>query len=81
MANFAIYDKTTGTVENVILAENLEIVKEILQSLGEADSKDGVEYTEANPAKIGDIWNGEKFITPITTEIKEETDTMLPKEQ
>jgi hypothetical protein len=80
MATFAIYNKTTGIVENVILADTLEIVKEILQSLGEEDSKDGVEYTEANPARIGDTWNGETFITPVTTEIKDETDTMLSEE-
>jgi hypothetical protein len=81
MANFAIYNKTTGIVENVILADTLQIVQEILQTLGEADLKEGIEYTEANPAKIGDTWNGEKFITPITTEIFEETDNLLPEEQ
>lgn len=81
MATFAIYDKTTSIVENVILADTLKIVKEILQTLGEADSKDSVEYTEANPARIGDTWNGETFITPVTTEISEQTDNLLSEEQ
>lgn len=76
MTTFAICNKSTGIVENVILVDNLEVVTEILKTLGEVDNKEGIEYTEANPARIGDTWNGAEFIKKITTETVEQTDSL-----
>ena len=55
MANFAIVKE--NIVENVIVAQSLEIAQEITGNTC-------IEYTDENPAGIGWTWNGTKFIAP-----------------
>ena len=56
MANFAVID--SGVVTNVIVADTKEIA-ELVTNLT------CVEYTDSNPAGIGWIYDGTKFIAPV----------------
>jgi hypothetical protein len=58
MANFAVLDGT-NVVENIIVAESQEIAEDVTKAIC-------VEYTDANPAEIGWLYDPEtgKFSPP-----------------
>jgi hypothetical protein len=66
MATYAVINN--GIVENVIVAESLEIAEQIV-------SFTCVEYTDQNPAGIGWTYDGKKFIAPEPT-TESDTDTV-----
>lgn len=57
--NFAVIEN--NKVANIILADSLEIAEEVARQTC-------VEYTDENPAHIGDTWDGTNFISPIIEE-------------
>ena len=57
MATYAVVNN--NIVENVIVAQSLEIAQEITGNIC-------IEYTEENPAAIGWAYDGKKFIAPST---------------
>jgi hypothetical protein len=55
MATYAVIDN--GIVENIIIADSKKVAEIVTEKLC-------VEYTEENPAGIGWIYDGKKFIAP-----------------
>ena len=55
MATYAVVKE--NIVENVIVAQSLEIAQEITGNTC-------IEYTDENPAAIGWAYDGTKFVTP-----------------
>ena len=64
MATYAVVNN--NIVENVIVAQSLEIAQEITGNIC-------IEYTEENPAAIGWAYDGKKFVAPTT---ESNTDTV-----
>jgi hypothetical protein len=64
MANYAVM--IDNIVENIIVAESLEIAQTIIQ-------KTCIEYTDENPAGIGWVYDGEKFVAPMLKEFEAST--------
>ncbi len=62
MATFAVMSE--NTVTNIIVADDKEQAE---QDLGMTL----IEYTSENPACIGWIYDGEKFVAPVVEEITE----------
>ena len=62
MATYAVIN--SNIVENVIVADTLEIAEAVSGRLC-------IEYSDLNPASIGDTWDGTNFISPPPEEIIE----------
>ena len=58
MKKFAVIQN--NIVLNVILADSKEIAEQVTDLTC-------IEYTDENPAKINDTWDGTNFISPIIT--------------
>lgn len=59
MATFAVLNE--NTVSNIIVADTKEIAEAVT-------GLPCAEYTESNPAAIGYLFDGEKFVEPVVEE-------------
>ena len=59
MKTFAVIED--GIVTNIIVGVEPEVVAE--------NPTKYIEYTESSPARIGDTWDGEKFVKPTVEEV------------
>jgi hypothetical protein len=63
MATYAVLSE--NSVINIIVADSKEIAESVTRS-------ECIEYTDENPAHIGDTWDGTNFVLPVTEELVDE---------